>query len=603
MAVVTKSNGSFTVKAYVGDAKTLLAFNLGKADANGLAGFTIQCKPGTLEPYYLFNQLQFENPGSHAQDATEPPNSTINAPLHKFRWVHTPGSMHQGLEPFLGKYTYTVTPRYFDANSSLLPMNPAKSVSVSIDVLPFKKGRLEVAFTRGFMQSQAFVNHFGIKAPLRPKGDELLYDTSQKAGANAAGTQFTFADEYRWMGYTAREKIFGVLDDVAKSKTLRLDMFAYDLNEPDILEALLQLAAKGRVRLILDNAALHHNADGSKNEDEFETLFNKAKKGNAAIVRGHFSRYAHDKVMIVSGSSGPRRVLTGSTNFSVTGMYVNSNHVLVFNDEEIAGVYLQVFDEAWVTSAKAGVFQKSVLAAQEFTFATRGTPTAEITFAPHQKEFAASLLTKVTGRILQEGKSGKITGSVLFAIMDLGSGDGPVRPALSALHKDQTIFSYGISDTADGIKLYSPKSKTGVLVTGKPVSTILPPPFNQVPGVGIGHQIHHKFVVCGFNTPNAVVYCGSSNLASGGEESNGDNLLALRGADVATVFAIEALALVDHFSFLDRYSKAPNPKRIAPAAKVTAAVEAKWFLSTNDKWTIPYYDLSDLRSVDRRLFG
>jgi phosphatidylserine/phosphatidylglycerophosphate/cardiolipin synthase-like enzyme len=307
--------------------------------------------------------------------------------------------------------------------------------------------------------------------------------------------------------------------------------------------------------------------------------------------------------MIVSGSSGPQRVLTGSTNFSVTGMYVNSNHVLVFNDEDIAGMYSQVFNEAWATNAKAGVFQKSVLAAQEFTFATRGTPTAEITFAPHQKEFAASLMTKVTDRILQEGKRGKITGSVLFAIMDLGSGDGPVRPALNALHADQSIFSYGISDTTDGIKLYAPKTKTGVLVTGKPVNTILPPPFNQVPGVGIGHQIHHKFVVCGFNTPDAVVYCGSSNLATGGEESNGDNLLALRGTDVATAFAIEALALVDHFSFLDRYAKAPNGKRIAPAAKVAAAVAAKWFLSTNDKWTIPYYDLNDLRSVDRRLFG
>jgi hypothetical protein len=262
--------------------------------------------------------------------------------------------MHQGLEPFLGKYTYTVTPRYFDANASLLPMNPSKSVTVSVDVLPFKKGRLEVAFTRGFMQSQAFVHHFGIKAPLRPKDDTLLYDTSQKAGANAAGQQFSFADEYRWMGYTAREKVFGILDDVAKTRTLRLDMFAYDLNEPDVLALLLKLAAQGRVRLILDNAALHHNTQNPKPEDEFEVLFNKAKKGNAGLVRGHFSRYAHDKVMIVSGSSGPQRVLTGSTNFSVTGMYVNSNHVLVFNDEDIAGMYSQVFNEAWATSAKAG---------------------------------------------------------------------------------------------------------------------------------------------------------------------------------------------------------------------------------------------------------
>jgi len=603
MAVVTKSNGSFSVKAYAGDAKTLLAFNLAKAKATGLAGFTIQCTPAGKAPYYLVNQLQFEKPGDHAQDATQPANSTINAPIHKFRWVHTPGSMHQGIDPFLGKYTYTVTPRYFDANDSLLPMDPSSSVSVSLDVVPFKKGRLEVGFTRGYVQSQAFVNHFGLKAPLRPKDDVLLYDTSQNAGTNAAGQKFSFADEYRWMGYTAREKIFDMLNDVVTTKSLRLDMFAYDLNEPDILELLLKLAAQGRVRLILDNAALHHNASSPKPEDEFETLFNKAKKGNAALLRGHFSRYAHDKVMIVSGSTGPRRVLTGSTNFSVTGIYVNSNHVLVFNDVDIAKLYSRVFEEAWAASAKAGVFQTSPLAAQAFSFSTRGTPSADISFAPHSKEFASSLMTSLTDRVLKEGKSGKITGSVLFAIMDLGSGDGPVRPALVGLHNDQTIFSYGISDSTDGIKLYSPKTKTGVLVTGKPTSTMLPPPFNQVPGVGIGHQIHHKFVVCGFNTKDAVVYCGSSNLATGGEESNGDNLLALHGPDVATVFAIEALALVDHFSFLDRYARAPNPKRVAPAAKAEAAVEARWFLSTNDRWTIPYFDLNDLRSVDRRLFG
>jgi hypothetical protein len=32
-----------------------------------------------------------------------------------------------------------------------------------------------------------------------------------------------------------------------------------------------------------------------------------------------------------------------------------------------------------------------------------------------------------------------------------------------------------------------------------------------------GHEIHDKFVVCGLNGQDPVVYCGSSNLASGGE--------------------------------------------------------------------------------------
>jgi hypothetical protein len=41
MASVSNSKGEFTVIAYAGDAKTLLAFNLDKESARNLAGFTI----------------------------------------------------------------------------------------------------------------------------------------------------------------------------------------------------------------------------------------------------------------------------------------------------------------------------------------------------------------------------------------------------------------------------------------------------------------------------------------------------------------------------------------------------------------------------------
>src|SRR4029453_8551797 len=82
------SNGTFTVRAHAGDAKTFLGFDLPKARAKRLAGFTIQCKPGDQTPYYLYNKLQFKSPKSHAQVASEPSYSSVNAPIHKFRWVH-----------------------------------------------------------------------------------------------------------------------------------------------------------------------------------------------------------------------------------------------------------------------------------------------------------------------------------------------------------------------------------------------------------------------------------------------------------------------------------------------------------------------------------
>jgi hypothetical protein len=518
-----------------------------------------------------------------------------------------PGSVHQGINPFLGKYTYTVTPRYFDNKNSMLPLDASKSVSVQIDVVPFKKGFLRLGFARGFTQSQAFVHHFGRHARIRPKGDVLAFDTSVVSGTNAEGVQFTFADEYEWLGFTAREQIFEMLREVHSDGTLSLDMFAYDLNEPDLIAILLDLAQQGRVRIILDDAALHHDAKKPKAEDKFEALFKKVKKGAAAILRGNFARYSHDKVLIVSNKKGPIRVLTGSTNFSITGIYVNSNHLLSYDDTSVAKQYADVFAQAWKDNVDAPKFRSSPLSQKAFTFSGAGVPKTEVTFAPHTRADAAKFLGTVVTRIQQEAAKPS-GGSVLFAVMELANGKSPVWDALNPLHQNQAIFSYGISDSPKGIVLHEPGKKHGVLVSGRPASTVLPPPFDQVPGVGLGHQVHHKFVVCGFGGPDAVVFCGSSNLASGGEEQNGDNLLAIYDSDVATAFAIEALGLVDHFIFLDRYSTPKGKKKSAKPTKPAAspkhaAVAAKWFLSVGDGWTKPYFDPNDLKCADRVLFG
>lgn len=617
MGAVRGKAGALTVVAYRGDAKTLLAFDLTKAAAKGLAGFTIECRPQQGRPYYLQNSLRYEHPERHAQDAAEPATSSLNAPFHKFHWMHVPGSLHQGLQPFYGPYTYVVTPRYVDAQQSLQPLDRSLSVEVEVEVGPLRAGSLEVGFTRGFTQSQAFVNRFGREARIQPKDRELRFDTSQHAGTNASGEQFTYAQAYEWLGFSARRLVFDLLGEVEANKKLRLDVFAYDLNEPDVIGALLTLAEQGRVRVILDNAGLHHSnpnpkpKPGSKPkpkpepkpEDEFEQLFAAAAKGGAAIKRGKFKRYAHDKVLVVSDARGPVKVLTGSTNFSLTGMYVNSNHVLLFDDRELASKYAEVFESVWDGDVQAKAWLATRNASEAFRPA-KASPPVEVTFAPHSKQFAQEILGGLVSRIEAESKDRKASHDVMFAVMAIDHGTSPVYEVLNALHADDRVFSLGISDDPAGIALYEPKRKTGVLVTGKPAATKLPPPFSQVRGVGAGHQIHHKFVICGFNGPQPVVYCGSSNLAMGGEESNGDNLLAIRDPDVVTAFTIEALALVDHFQFLNRVSKsAKQAPKLVGVSRQHAAEAAGWFLSTSDRWAQPYFDPSDLHCVERGLFA
>jgi len=578
MAVVTATKGSFTVKAYVGDNKTLLAFNfVSQASAKNLAGFTIACQPPGQPSYYLFNDLQFQTPSNHAQVSTAPANSTINAPIQKYRWTHVPGSTHQGLQPVTGAYIYSVTPRYFDANQSMQPLDPSLTVPVTVPVGPFKKGSLALGFTRGYMQSEAFAHHFGPQASLQPTGHVLLYNTTQQAGTNAQGQSFTYADEYLWMGSTARVQVFKLLNEVLNDTTLHLDMFAYDLNEPDILQILLQLAKGGRVRIILDNAALHTNKAKPTPEDQFTALFQQQGKNKGDILRGSFGRYSHDKVLIVSKNGSATQVLTGSTNFSVTGLYVNANHVLVFNDATVAQQYAKVFQQSWqvltqfpkTSRQAAAAFASTPLATMPFKDQSPTVPKMSITFSPHSASDTNTILSNISARINAEASAPR--GSVLFAVMQLTNSQTPVYDELNKIHATQSIFSYGISDAPEGTYLHTVGTKTGVLVTGKPGSVTLPPPFDQVHSIA-GHEIHDKFVVCGLNGADPVVYCGSSNLATGGEESNGDNLLEIHDADVATAFAIEALLLVDHYAFLDRYAapKKPKPAKTTPGKKTAA---------------------------------
>ena len=588
MSFVPASKNAFSVKAYVGDKKTLLAFNFSSQDnAKKLAGFTVFCQPpGQVPGYYLQNNLQFEDPSKHKQVAGETPNSTVNAPIQKYRWTHYPGTAHQGLSPALGNYTYTVTPRYFDSSGSMQALDSALSVAVTVPVGPFKKSAITLGFTRGYMQSQAYVHHFGKNTPVVPKTKQLDFDTNTQAGTDNNGQPVTFAQIYNWMGETAREQIFDVLNRVVNDPSLTLKVFAYDLNEPDVVKILLTLAAQGRVRIILDNASLHVTQGGANvktPEDQFTDLFKQRKKDPSDIVRGAFARFSHDKIFIVSRSAGGAiEVLTGSTNFSLTGLYVNANHVLVFQDANVAGRYDQVFEKSWQilsnnkppNKAAAAAFSNTNLATQPYSSQAGFVPKMDITFSPHAQADVDKILGGISDRIVQETHSAK--GNVLFAVMQLTGSQSPVYKTLGDLHATQSVYSYGISDAPTGIFLYSPAQASGVQVTGKPGQVTLPPPFDQVPSPP-GHEIHDKFVVCGLNGNDPVVYCGSSNLASGGEAANGDNLLAIHDADVATAFAIEALGLVDHYNFLDRMA---NPKKAAP--NVNTACAAGYFASLND---------------------
>ena len=574
------SKNGFSLTAYQGSQMTLLAMDLAaKPVAGTFAGFTLEYTPpgGVRTP--IKNLLNFAGTGGITP-------STIS-PFQAFKWVHFPGSFSIP-PPADGPYDYHATPRFFDAAHNLSPMDANNTVNVTVDVGDFSKGGVSVGFTRAFLKSQAYAGHYGANTKLKPKitGGKWIFDLDKKAGTKN-GRDFTYEDMYLWLGYTARRQIYEVLDEAISDSKVTVEMFAYDLNDPGVASRCLRLAEAGRIRMIIDNASLHKTAAGAATpteEDDFTAQFGAAAASGAEVFRCRFGRYSHCKVIILKRNGNAFKVLTGSTNFAVTGLCVNANHAIVFDRPSVAKYYSDVFNSCWQVGT-AGPFRQSAFANATKKFSGTGFPRTEIEFSPHNDAYAAGVLDAITAEVQRS-----TTKSVLFAVMEMGDAStGTLIRALRDLHKNDAIYTYGVTDNSSGdISLYKPGKKNGLLIDAKSAKRELPPPFRDEASLP-GHAIHHKFVITNFNKPTARVYCGSSNLALGGECSNSDNLICFKDRDVATVFAIEAMRLTDHYNF-----RSISEPEIIPANAQPRT------LDKTGSWVEKFFDPNDIRCVERK---
>ncbi len=597
---VYKTKNSVSVRAYKGDAMTLLAFDVAASLKKNLAGFTIQYsffEDGKLQEYFMYNRLKFpntfftNNPGIPFEDR----NSTLYSPIQKFNWVHVPNTnVHTNL-PVFGDYTYKVTPRYLK-KGILLPIDPKLTVTLKINVSPFNMKKTKVGFTRGFVSSVAYAKRFDVNNnKVRPKqGDDLFFDITKKAGTanrwNDATrkyekTDYNFEEQHKWLGWQARDRVLEFLDEAISDPKISVKAFLYDLDEPEIAKRLLQLATANRLTLILDDAGKHGKPDSM--ETSFETRFLQHSPDSTKIFRGHFSALAHSKVFIQIKNNKATKVLTGSTNFSTNGLYINSNHVLVFNHKKIAQLYADVFDACFGTN-NMKAFKGSAYSTTDHALNISGLPKLTISFAPHPKIDTDRIFERIQKRILRKGNT-----DVLFAIM-IDTSAGSILDAIKEQVKNEKIFTYGITDTIGdneeySVFLYKPNSKKGIRVAAKGIENVLPKPFGKVAGV-VGYAIHHKFIVVNFKGKDPVVYCGSSNLAHGPEQKNGDNLLEIHDKDIVTAFAIEALRLVDHFHWRNNELKNIEEMHLDDLS------------SADYKWYNAWFKAGDLKCRQRKLY-
>ena len=551
------SNNGLTVAAYAGDGDVLLAFSLddGVLRQNDLAGFSIQFTPPNGPPQFLSNRLNYSQPvtsGTTPQQQQKQWTSSQDAPFQKFHWVHFPSDVGPG------EFKYKVIARYCQGTTLV----DGPSAEVSVELVPQQEGNFALGLTRGYISSQAYVQKFK-NADIRTWPKTLDFDTKP------------FQPQYEWLGWHARKLVFDLLTECVNDKSITVDLFAYDFDEPDLVRMFESLGP--RLRAFLDNASLH---TGTALEVQVHDRLVKSA-GAANVKQGHFQRFAHDKIIIQKKDGKAVKVLTGSANFSIRGLYVQANNILVFNDPKIADQYEQVFQSVFTSMSG---YVKTPLASQWFSFPNEGggIPNFKVSFAPHPKP-PVSMAT--VNEALQQAKS-----SVMFAVMELG-GSGSVLQTLQKLHLSGKVFSYGMTQSDAGFTMYKP-GQPGQLVPFAALIKQVPPPFDKEFSGGQGQVIHDKFIVIDFNDANPAVFTGSSNLADGGETQNGDNLLAIYDPAVARIFATEAVRLVDHYYFRAAVSKATS---VTPLQLTACGGQPKWWERD--------YDPQNMRNVQRLLFA
>lgn len=546
------AKGGLTVKAYRGDGSAMLAFDLDEKLCQNLAGFAIKRTAPDKKSCYLPNFLSFASKVTADTKTEELGGHPSNeAPFQKFRWIDVVEDVQDG------KYSYDVTAMYFATGDKL---KEGPSVNVQVEIMPTRFGNFEYGFTRGYLSSQAYTQLFK-NAAIRPAKKTLVYKTA------------SYEKQYEWLGFHARKLVFDFLHECIKDKSITLDLFAFDLDEPDVMAGLQQMGK--RLRAFLDDAPLHTKA-GALEIQAHQVLCKSAGASN--VKQGHFHRFAHNKVMIMKKNGKPVKVLTGSANFSVRGLYVQANNILIFEDAPTAELYEEAFEQSFNDET---LFSSSAIAEGWHDVEDPGLPRFSVCFSPHKT--ATVSLQKVSDAI-KKAKS-----SVIFAVMELAGG-GPVMDDLKTEAKDKTVFSYGMTQTAGGIKVYKPGHANAMIVPFAYLKGKVPPPFADEYSGGSGIVIHDKFVVVDFNGLDPVVFTGSSNLAAGGEEANGDNLIAIYDESVATAYAIEAIRLIDHYHFRAAMQRTDDTKPMALSG-------------AKDKWWEPYYEQTNILFHERVLFS
>lgn len=234
-------------------------------------------------------------------------------------------------------------------------------------------GKMNVAFTRGFVSSKAFVKKYGTDGGV---GSILPAKASEGLDFKAQDPELE-EKALSWMGFEARQVILSALDAAAEDKTAEVRVLAYDFNDPEIVLRLQKLGK--RVKVIIDDSASHDGPDDA--ESKAAAMLEKTA-GKDNVQRQHMGGLQHNKVLVVDGAK-TKIAIGGSTNLSWRGLYVQNNNLVALQGQQPVEVFKTAFDNYWAHPNDTDGFYKTQSA--EWNDLGLGID-AQVTFSPHSSK-------------------------------------------------------------------------------------------------------------------------------------------------------------------------------------------------------------------------
>ena len=514
--------GELSVQAIAGTHVVLLGMDLPEQKCPGLLGFALRREDHTEgEKYWLSGYKTFAS-----VEPSPPPGilySTRQHPIQGFTWSDFSAKPEHD-------YTYEVVALRGT------PASPQESERVTVDIrTESEHGRTHhVHFNRGAAASQEYTRRFGDKRP-------------EQVGPAA----------FTWLSRGAAESIADFIGR-AGGPGWGLRVCAYEFTDDKVLTALGAARDRGA-----DVQVLYHAENDPQKISNQKAIENFGLQNICQPRNAQGLTLSHNKTIVLTKAGAAQAVLTGSTNFSVGGIYGHSNVVHVCEGDDVAAQYLWLWNELKKNtpkSADAGVLVgKTPLPgdplAKQITpiFSPRDSLEALDWYAQQAKGANDALFMTFAFGMNARFQDAYRTGNakLRYALMETMS--GPTKTKEQRLANEAAIIELR-------------KMKENKFAIG---SRLGKGAFNhwlkeQLSGLNVHvRYLHTKYMLVDPLGANPLVVSGSANFSEASTTDNDENMLIIRGnSRVADIYLGEFMRMYRHFAFRDWLTQHPEADEV-----------------------------------------